>query len=176
MAEFLNFNGISKSMVHENTGKDGEPFYSVGITPVPYSVSKTGVLNITLSKEEYGKRVRKCVSDAEKVNIGYPKADSKGNPWTIPAGNVSICTYQDDEGKKVFQSLADVAKKKGEDRLTELFGENSFEKYTGQDGEDRYSIKVSAIQDKVIEARKAIKAAKETAEEESQEAEGPEIG
>lgn len=65
--DFVQFNGISKKLVHE-IEKDGKKFFNVSI-PVAHDVSRNGLATFAVSNE---KLIRECKSDANKVNVSIP--------------------------------------------------------------------------------------------------------
>lgn len=80
---FVNFNGIDKRFVHEQTSKEGKPFVSVGII-VPNDVSRNGIANIAVTPA----MVKDVKDNADKVNVGV-NAD-----WTL---KVSVASYYNKE-------------------------------------------------------------------------------
>ena len=94
---YVNFNGIPKEFVHERTGQDGNKFYSVGITPVPYTFSRSGIANITTN---YAKPTK---NDPNKFNVGFPE-DFKLK--------VSVASFydKDDASKNKYKEVEMTAK------------------------------------------------------------------
>lgn len=94
---YVNFNGIPKTFVHERKDKNGDAFYAVGITPVPYTFSRSGVANITT------KYATPTKNDPNKFNVGFPE-DFKLK--------VSVATFydKDDKSKNKYKEVEMTAK------------------------------------------------------------------
>ena len=94
---YVNFNGIPKTFVHESKNSKGEPVYYVGITPVPYEFSKTGVASVRT------KYVTPTKNDPQKYNIGFPENLKL---------QVSVCTFHDtkDASNNEYETVTMTAK------------------------------------------------------------------
>lgn len=79
---YVDFNGIDKRFVHKRDGKDGKPFWSVGIF-VPNEISRDGIVNVTTNKEP-----QETKNDPSKVNVGWPE------DWNF---KTRVCTFHDRE-------------------------------------------------------------------------------
>ncbi len=103
--KWVNFNGVNKKLVHERQSKEGRTYYSVGISPVPYEFSKSGIANITVNK------VTPCKSDENKVNISLPE------DWKL---KVSVATYYNkDEKDKTKYGTVEMTARELESKLIE---------------------------------------------------------
>ena len=105
MADYVNFNGINKAMVHEHTREDGTSYFSVGISPVPFDFSRNGVANVISNK------VQECKSDANKVNVGFPE------DWKL---KVSVASYYNEkEPDKTKYKTVEMTAKELESKVIE---------------------------------------------------------
>lgn len=83
MANYININGIDKRFVHQHAGKEGKPFWSIGIH-VPFEYSRNGIVNVTSNIEP-----KETKNDPNKVNVGWPE------DWNFKG--VRVCTFHDRE-------------------------------------------------------------------------------